>query len=195
MKNGTKALLVFIFGVLGALISRLHGGGFFKVNRTVKNILWALPFGLCSFFAILPVTNYLVAGVIATISFGICLGGKATGHGRVWNPWLFLDLSVKAEAFEAPLKFLIGKIPDFLYKTIALSLIGFGAVAGASFVIGYVNPIAGLIVASGGLIWKPIGYIIGFKIDKEFGNEIAEYIAGAGAYWSLALGFILVIYR
>jgi len=183
-------VIIFCFVLFGALIGRWHGGGFFSAPRIFKNIIWAAPFGLCSFFALLPVTNYFVAGIIATISFGICIAGKATGHGRVWNPWLPLDLSVSREKLEIP--YLIGKIPDFAYKTLILSIIGFGAVAGASAVFGYIDIWLGLIVAAGGLIFKPMGYIIGFRLDKRYGNEFAEYFAGAGAFGLLGVSFKLI---
>lgn len=183
-------ILILISGLIGGLISRWHGGGFFSAPRIFKNIIWAAPFGLCSFFAILPVTTHFAAGIIATISFGICIAGKATGHGRVWNPWLPLDLSVSREKLEIP--YLIGKIPDFAYKTLILSIIGFGAVAGASIVIGYIDIVAGVIVASGGLIFKPMGYIIGFRFFGATGNAFAEYFTGAGAFGLLAVSFKII---
>lgn len=188
----------------GFIISRWHGGGFISGSpKVLKNILWALPFGLCSFYALLPNTNYFVSSTVATISFLMCLGGKATGHGRVWNPFKELDQSKNPEFLEGLIIFLQGMLSDFGYKTVAMSLIGFAAVSGAAFSIGYIDTMAGIIVGAGGAL-KSVSYIVGRILDEEDllddlpkeidePTEIGEGLTGIFAFAGLAIGFLMVI--
>lgn len=193
MNNKQKSLAIIIAGLIGSVLSRWHGGGFFKSPKTIKNIVWSLPLGVASFIALVTVLPWYWATLGAWVAFGLCLAGKATGHGRVWHPWLKLDLTVKAERLEFLVFWLHGKVSDFTYKNIALGLIGLAAVSGAVLAIGYVNIWAGLIAALGGALGKPIGYVVGFRLDEELGNELAEFVTGFFAYGFVTLGLLLAI--
>lgn len=128
-----------LFGLYGAFISRLHGGGWgIKLPKVLKNIIWAIPFGLCSIFAVLPHTSFFVSVVIATIGFALCIAGKSTGHGRVWNPFTPINTLVEPEKLEYVVFWLYGRISDFWYKIVAMGVIGFAAVSGAAIVVGCV---------------------------------------------------------
>lgn len=193
MNKQNKAVAVIVMGIIGAVLSRWHGGWLFKSPKTIKNIAWSLPLGIIAFFALLIAFPWYWAALGGTLAFGLCLAGKATGHGRVWNPWLKLDLNVKPEALEFLVFWLHGKVSDFWYKNIAMGLIGFAAVSGTALAIGYVNIWAGLIAAAGGALGKPVAYLIGFGRDKELGNELAEFITGFHAYSYATLGLLLAI--
>lgn len=193
---------IILFGLIGGVLSRWHGGGFIGGSpKTLKNILWALPFGLCSFFAVLPYTTNLVSILIGTTAIGLCVAGKATGHGRVWNPFFPLDESKRPEKLEYVVLPLRKFLPDFWYKFIAMALIGFAACSGAVFALGYVNVWSGCLVAIGGLL-KAVAYVFGRKfqfIFSDFGDEfdepteIGEFLTGFFAYTFLGLAVVQIL--
>jgi hypothetical protein len=194
-------VFIVLFGLIGGLLSRWHGGGFLSGSpKTLKNILWALPFGLCSLSAVLPYTTNLVSVLIATTALCLCVAGKATGHGRVWNPYSPLDETKKPEKLEHLIMPLRKILPAFWYKFIAMALIGFSACSGAVFAFGYVNVWSGCLVAIGGLL-KAVAYVFGRKfqfIFSDFGDEldepteIGEFLTGFFAYTFLALALIQI---
>lgn len=206
MNRTQKSLFMVLAAACGAIISRWHGGGFKSVisysNKTVKNIIWALPFGIASGIALFTVLPWYWAALGGLAAFGLCLAGKATGHGRVWNVFIPLKLTDEPEALEWPIKWLIGRIPDTAYKMLAMGLIGFAAVSGAAIAFWYVNPLAGLFIAFGGFFGKVVGYMLGFARpdywddlpeDLDEPNEIGESFTGWTAYLYLALAFFMVV--
>lgn len=183
-------MLLLLTSFLGAILSRFHGGGYISgVSKTLKNALWALPFSTVTYFYISnlgePITTSVLSAIVA---FLLCLAGKATGHGRVWNPYLPLNTDVKQEKVEYLISFLINRIPDFWYKCLAMGLIGFAAVSGAAISIGIFDPVMGLLIGLGGFLGKPPSYLIGWKQPLiKHGNEVGEYGTGLCAYFMLGL--------
>lgn len=187
-------MFAIVRALYGAFISRWHGGGWnVKASKTLKNIIWAIPFGIVSFMAlalgtILPAWIVWTGTVLAT---ALCAVGKATGHGRVWNPFLPLNVLIDAEQLEILTFWLYGRISDFWYKTIAMGVIGFAAVSGAALAVGYVYPLWGLVIGLGGFIGKPLAYIIGRKYRPEWlakrfePTEVGELLTGFFAYLPL----------
>ena len=188
--------MIYLISLLGAVISRFHGGGFISgVSKSLKNAIWAIPFGITTGVVlgqqVVPLATLIVLIVVSII---LCIAGKALGHGRVWNPYLPLDTTVSPERVEHLITFLKGRIPDFWYKTIAMGLVGFAAVSGASIVISTVDPLLGILIGLGGFIGKPLSYLVGWKLPfVKHGNEIGEYGTGLFAYFMLGLALVKVI--
>lgn len=176
-------LLTLVSAFVGAIISRVHGGGSITgVSKTTRNLLWATPLSVVVFLCTL---NYYLFAV----SFVLCLVGKATGHGRVWNPYLPLELNKPPEKIELPFSWLQKYLRDFWYKSCMLSLLGFLTVSGAAICIWTVYPLYGFLIALSGLIGKPISYLIGWKLFGKRGNEIGEY--GSGLFVFFVVGLLL----
>lgn len=188
--------MIYLVSFLGAILSRFHGGGFISgVSKSLKNTLWATPFGVVTYLILLQNdVNIQLAIGLAIVSLILCLVGKATGHGRVWNPYLPLNTEVKKEKIEYLISFLYNRIPDFWYKTLAIGLVGFAAVSGAAIIIGTVDPLLGTLIGLGGFIGKPLSYLVGWKLPfVKHGNEIGEYGTGLFAYFMLGLALVKVI--
>lgn len=170
--------MIFIFGITGSLISRLHGGGFFDVPKTIKNMIWALPFALATFYF---THNYY----FTVLAFALCLL-KSMGHGRGFRLHETMYPDDKPEAIEKI-------IPDFLplywYKVSIMALTGLAAVSGAAIAIGYVDVSSGLIIAIGGLL-KGLAYMIGQEVTKKYPTEIGELLTGFFAFSALYLAVI-----
>ena len=192
-----------ISGLLGALISRWHGGGFqhvkellwlLKLPKSYRNVVWALPFGIITFIVAFQQVNVWIASLMALIAFGISIAGKATGHGRVWNMYTPIEETTKPEEIErcVVLLWLKGRITDFWYKSIAMGLLGFWATGGASLLIFIFNPLVGIVLGIFAGLGKSIGYMIGWKLIPNKGNEVGEYLAGFLPY--TVLGYILNYY-
>lgn len=199
-------ILILISGLIGGLISRWHGGGFnLKSSKTLKNIVWAAPFALCSVFPLLQYTNIFVAGLIEAMTLLLCLSGKATGHGggmdlghSTKEPYA----GRKPEKLEYLILWLHGKISQYHYDAILLAIIGFAAVSGGVLVFGYLNIWAGFIIAVGGLL-KSFSYMIGWALsdddlevmpnDLREPTAVGEFLTGFFAYSSLAIATMMVI--
>lgn len=189
--------MILLTSLVGALLSRWHGGGFplLKASKSVKNIIWAIPISAVVVSSTLYEVNYLILTFMFILSLGLCIAGKATGHGRVWNPYLPLDLSKKPEELEKPLFWLFEKgiLTSFWYKVAVLGLIGLASVSGPAILLLYFNPLYSLIIALGGLWGKPLSYLIGWKLTFiKNGNEVAEYLSGGIAYLGLGIVYSLI---
>lgn len=180
-----SVIYILFVGVIGALLSRWHGGGFFKAPRAVKNITWSLPFAIFTWVA----TNSILLSAVALLA---CIAGKSLGHGRVWNPFSKLDESVDPEQVEKLIPFLKGRISDFWYKNIALGLLGVFSVLGPSLAVMSVSPLSGITLLVGGLISKPFSYTIGFYQKSYTSTVIGELGTGFIAYTFLALVSIII---
>jgi hypothetical protein len=194
--------MILLFSIFGGILSRFHGGGFKGgVNKSLKNILWAAPIALCTVFVLLPFTNYFVTTLLFAMVLGLCVAGKATGHGG------FMDLGRttkidKDERLEFLIKPLQLKIPEYWYDFTGLALVGFAAVSGAVIAIAAFNPLAALIIAVGGM-FKSVAYAIGWIIyPKGIGkgiqhlNEataVGEFLTGVFAYGALAISLTFVL--
>lgn len=176
--------LPFIYGVL----SSWHGGQITIPHdvKVVKNIAWCVP-------ALIVSLIYLP--LWCAVFIPLC-ALKGTGHGRVWNPRLPLDLTKDPEKAESAIKWLVGKIPDFWYKTIAMSLIGAMAASGAVLAFLCAGHYLGAAYILLGGIAKGLNAIIftGYKENKDVYNstearEVADGVAfGTGilaALWTL----------
>lgn len=182
-------MLILVFGLIGSLISRWHGGGFFKAPKVVKNLAWGLPFG-CVSAALYD--GWMLIAVLTLVTL-LCALGKATGHGN------FMDLGDwKIRSGDEALEFLIrplrGIVPDYHYDAIGLSLVGLAAVLPAAIAMGvaYGSPLVVAIVATGGVL-KSVAYMIGRAISKKHKTVIGEYLTGFFAFACLAIAWVLLV--
>lgn len=200
-------IICLLLPFLGGFISRWHGGGFVSGSpKILKNAIWAVAFASSSIYALSLNTNLLAAILIGAIAGGVCLLGKASGHGGG------MDLAHnskepgkgrKPEKVEYLILWLHGKINQYTYDAILLAMSGLFAVLGAVIAIGYYSPIAGIILALGGLS-KSAAYMIGWGIDSEdlmeFGGknfneptEIGEFLTGFFAFFGLSIALIIIL--
>lgn len=186
-----NALIVAGYAVMGGLISRWHGGGFFGGAKIFKNILWGIPFGGACFF----ITGSWIWAGIALV---LCAAGKATGHGRGMS--LLNPVSGDPERLEFLIAWLYGRVSDYWYQVAILSLTGLAAVLGGVIATSTQSPLCALILGAGGTL-KGAAYMIGWKIypqgtgagADEFNEatEIGEFLTGFFAYLALAIALVV----
>lgn len=200
MNKKWRGLLVLVSAMIGGALSRWHGGGFVGGSpKILKAFLWALPFSLCTLFALLQDTKGFV--FIAAVTTGVLLWSmvfKNTGHGGGMD----LAHSTKEpgagrtpEKLEYLILWLHGKMPQYYYDLLLLTIIGLFSTAGAAIGVGLVNVAAGAVIALGGL-GKPLGYAVGWWVFPEGRGDgpknfdeataIGEFLTGVFAF--LALG-------
>lgn len=185
-----------------ALVSRIHGG-LIKAPKTVKNLLWAAPFGYVTFEAYQSVSA-VSAILAATFATAVCMAGKATGHGGG------MDLATnpkepyagrKPEKLEHLIYWLHDDIPRYWYDALLLAIVGLVAVLGAVIPLAYINPIAALILAIGGMS-KAVAYMIGWAVyPSGEGNgvngfnestQLGEFLTGLFAGLTLLAAWWIV---
>lgn len=173
--------LLAILPLLGAFLSRLHGGGFFKSPKVLNNILWSLPFAI-----VIGTLNLW----LAPIAFAGCML-KAMAHGR----GLGYDepLMGSPNKIELPILWLQPSLTDHAYKFLIMTLKGFVSVSGGVIAFMFINPLSGAILAICGLLGG-YAYELGLKLAGKMGfakTEWGEILAGFFAYGGLAIGFII----
>ena len=174
--------IYILVSIIGALLSRWHGGGFLKAPKWLRNLVWSIPFSAIIYF----VTNSVV---FLLLCLSLSVATKSLGHGRIWNPYLPIDNTVSPERIESLIYFLKGRLSSFWYKVIGLSLLGGLSTSGLYiplFIEGHtVLAISSLLL---GILSKPLGYLIGWKQPYiANGNEVGEYITGFIAFLPLCL--------
>lgn len=214
------ALFIIIFSLLGGVISRWHGGGFIGGSpKVLKNFVWAAPLAIGSMVAFAPIApaiyemvNFIHAvmplqafyAACGAIFLALCMIGKATGHGGG------MDLGHnpkepgkgrKPEKLEYLIIWLHGRIPQYWYDALLLSITGIAAMSGAALAMASVHPVAALIVAFGGAM-KGLAYMIGWEFEKllvtvepeDFNEptEIGEFLTGLFAYLAFALAMVIL---
>lgn len=184
-----------IFAVVGGWLSRMCGGAPPK-----------LPYGLDQWFYALP---YLLAGVPAGLAIATVLGvkkenrkyfttlallpytaaflGKRTGHGG----GIDLGTSGKVredEKLEFIVKPLHGKIPEYWYDVLLLSVTGLAVTILGGTGIMCIDPEAGIVVALSGLLKGP-AYMIGRAIYPRGSGRGIPHLNEATAIGEFLTGF------
>lgn len=169
-----------------AFASRIHGG-LIHTKKAYKNALWALPFGIAT-CVIYPIGASMVIAGLVSFTGGFLKGaghgaGMDLGHNpKEPNAGRSLE---KVEHLIYP--WLYNRISRYWYDVILMALTGLVAVIVPSLVIGWANPLSGVLVALGGLL-KGLAYMIGWKIfpkpadsrNTETGEILTGLFAGIG---------------
>lgn len=183
-----------ILPIIGGLISRFHGGGFVGgFNKSIKNLLWAIPFGVIPYLA----GTHLI---VSTLSVLLCLIGKASGHGRGLGLNGPMKEGAKPEKIEIIIRWLEPSLTTHAYKHLILACSGAFAVSGAVVAFSTLSLSAGIVVLFGGIL-KGLAYEIGYKIYpqgtgrgiKHFNEatQIGELLAGFFAYGGLVIAYAI----
>lgn len=184
---------VAILAILGGLLSRWHGGGFFKAPRWLKNAAWATPPSLLMLLAYVDAQKP-VAGLLWLLPcFLLCLACKASGHGGAMDLGRWTKPR-KPEALEFLVAPLHGRIREDIYDGILLAVIGLAAVSGFVLAMAFINPLAAFCAAVGGLA-KFHAYVIGWAAFPANVHGRAtvtgEVLTGAFAYAGIAAGLVI----
>lgn len=175
-----------VFAILGALLSRWHGGGFFSAPKLLKTGLFALFPAVCLG---LMIPNDNVWTWLGWITFALIVTGavKASGHGKFFDlgSW---KLPAKDERIEFIIKPLWGKIPEYWYDSLGMALKGLLMSLGVAIpLLVYAPPLA-VPVILGGIMLAP-SYMIGRLFTEKYFTEFGEYVGGfffyLGVYISL----------
>ena len=107
------------------------------------------------------------------------------------------------EKLEYLILWLHGRIDQYRYDLLLLTIIGAFSTLAPALVIGWEYPLHGLAVLLGGAIGKPMGYAIGWKIYPNAHGEgikhldhataIGEFLTGVFAYGGLAIAASAVL--
>lgn len=172
-------IFTVVFGLIGAFISRLHGGGFIALPKVLNNVLWSLPF---AFFAFLlePSGNALIVFVLGLL--------KSMGHGRGFRMKEPFDPNSSPELVE---KLIPDSWPVQRQKLWIMGLTGAAAVSGAAVVLFTLNPIAGFVMLAFGAL-KGYIYLLCESIFDEAPTEKAELLTGFVSYFGFALLWTIV---
>jgi len=176
-----------------AFASRIHGG-LIHMKKVYKNALWALPFGIAT-AVIYPIGAAMVIAGLVSFAGGF-LKGTANGGGNdlgtnLKEPGNGRDIQ-PVEHLIYP--WLYNRVNRYSYDAVLMALTGLVAVIIPSLVIGWVNPVSGLLVALGGLC-KGFAYMIGWKLfplpSDSRNTETGEFLTGlfAGIGLGLAVWF------
>lgn len=204
-----KAAGVAVAAFIGAFLSRWHGGGFISGSpKILKAFLWSLPFALASGAAFyLDDHSWLVTSAVTILVLVWCMVFKNTGHGGG------MDLAHnekepgagrKPEKLEYLILWLHGKMPQYWYDFLLLTIIGTFSTLAPAVAFGFCDLAAGVVVQAGGTLGKPCGYAIGWLIypkgsgkginDLDHATAIGEALTGLIAYACLATATVMVIF-
>lgn len=196
-----------ITAAAGAFMSRWHGGGFISGSpKILKAFLWSFPFAAASVLAHWGIVWWALALVGVTV-LAACMVFKNTGHGggmdlahSVKEP----DAGREPEKLEYLILWLHGKMPQYWYDALMLAIIGLFSTLAPAIALGWVNLPAGIVMALGGLLGKPLGYMIGWALadaglikdlpyDFNHGTAVGEFLTGLFAYSALAAATWMVM--
>ena len=198
----TRIAMLAVFAALGGLISRWHGGGFFKAPKVLINTIWSLPFAYVVYQA--HAGYWAIVWAAVAVVFFLTFAGKATGHGGGMD----LGHNPKEpgegrdpEKLEWFLIWAHDDLPRYWYDVALMVLIGFAGSVGAAVAVGLVNPFAGIVIAAGGALKGP-AYMIGWRVfpkgqgegHKEFdeATELGEFLSGVFAFAGLGIAYLLL---
>ena len=172
-----------------ALMSRIHGG-LIHTKKGYKNALWALPFGMAA------CVMYAIGAPMAIAGFISFAGGflKGAGHGGGIDMGTNLKEPGQGRSLEVVERliypWLYNRISRYHYDAVLMALTGLVAVIVPSLVIGWLNPLSGVLVAVGGLC-KCFAYMIGWKLfplpSDDRNTKTGEILTGAFAGLGLGL--------
>jgi hypothetical protein len=181
---------VLIFSILGALLSRWHGGGFHQSPKVIKNALFAI-FPTALLTIIIPNDNAWTYSGWLVFCFAVTLAIKAAGHGKFFDLGTW-KLPAKDESIEFIIKPLWGKILEYWYDVTGMALKGLLMSLGMAIPLLVYAPVLAVPVIIGGLLLA-VSYMIGWAFfPDKYATEVGEYVGGfffylgAGMAWWFA---------
>lgn len=194
--NSFYALLL---GLIGAIIYRFrgHASKYKKYYpRPASQITFSLPYAIIAYLS----AGLWVGGLVLILTTLAIL----TGRGNFF-PKVPFKSPYKPETLESPILFLRGKIPDCLYKSLGMAIVGMAATFPCG--VSTLNPfiaLSGALMAPAYMIGRVI-YDVSPKVPKkdssgnsymgvkylprhlDYGTEIGEFLTGLFLWTSLFL--------
>lgn len=170
-----------IFGLIGAIASRLDGGGFFKGPEWLDKFLVTFPYAVIGLLIWWPLSIVCIAGAWA---------GRALGHGGFYD----LGTSPKEpgngrdkERIEHLIYWLYNRIPRFWYDFMGLSLSGLTVTLIPAIVVAcYGHYLSAFILVVSGLLKAPSYAISPGKTEiGEYVNGFQQFFIAGVVIWSL----------
>lgn len=189
------ALLILAFALVGGWLSRMCGGGPPKLPWGLDQWIYGLPYALIA----LPVTatlgalvgleekdrKYMKAAIL--LPYAGAVVGKRTSHGGGidMGTWPF---DREDEALEFLIKPLRGKISEYWYDALLLAVTGVAVTLIAGFVLIFIHPWAGILLAFSGMTKAP-AYMIGWAIYPTGSGKGIPHLNEATAIGEFLTGF------
>lgn len=180
-----------VFAIIGALLSRWHGGGFFSAPKFIMTASFALFPAICLG---LMIPNDNVWTWLGWVLFALFVTGtvKATGHGGVYDlgtsekePFNGRDLE-KIERALYPWAY--DMLNRYWYDSLGMALKGLLMSLGVAIPLLVYEPALSIPVILGGIMLAP-SYMIGRLFTEKYATEFGEYVGGfffyLGVYISL----------
>lgn len=204
--------LLFTFAVvLGATLSRWHGGGVFPAPKWVRNVAFSLPIGLSLIYinyqSLMSLGYGSFADVFAAIIATVCiLLFKALGHGGGFDlahsskePNNGRDLErIERWFFLYPKAY--NSLPRYWYDALILAIKGALMALVPAAIIAVNSALGAVIMFGSGAIGFPLAYMIWWAVFDRFPKlitylggvptELAEITSG-GLFFG---GFVLAIF-
>ena len=169
-----------IYAILGAFLSRLHGGGFFHVPKVLNDIIFVTPITI-ALALMIPNENVWTYSGWLVFCFVVTIVTKAMGHGKFFDLGTW-KLPSKDERIEFIIKPLYGKIPEYWYDVLGMTLKGLLTSLGVAIPLLVYTPALALPVLLGGL-FMGLSYMIGWAFfTEEKATEVGEYLSGFFLY-------------
>ena len=206
MKEDHVKKFLFTLPLIGAVLSRWHGGGFIGGSpKFLKAFLWSVPFAALAAFVHWDKSPWLLAGILLAVLAGTMLF-RNTGHGGG------MDLAHSPKepgAGRTPekLEYLIlplhSRMSQYWYDFLLMAIIGLFGALPLAIALWPVNMMAALVLVAFGTAGKCVSYAIGWIIydeveeifpkDLEEATAIGEFLYGFFAFIGLAIATWMVI--
>lgn len=176
-------LIILCAAIVGAIVSRMCGGGKPK-----------LPYGLDQWIYAIPYAVFQVHWLWAVLSYGGAVLGKRTGHGQYFSLAAPRGNPENDEKFDFIVRLFFGHDEDgprrYWRNFFGMTLSGLWPVLIATLGLAFAgHALAAFIVLAGGVLKAP-AYAVPQKFG--YGTEVGEYITGALGWGSVALAAIIL---
>lgn len=199
---------LILFALLGGWLSRMCGGAPPKLPFGLDQWIYALPYLFITFPALIimlmtinPRRGYkqYLPIMLALAGYSGAVLGKRTGHGGGMDAGHSDDEpynSREPEKLEFLILWLHGKIPQYWYDILLLTITGLAVTLLSGIIVAFINPFWGVFLALSGAT-KGVAYMIGwhhyptgegngFKWLNE-ATAIGEFLTGYFAYAALGM--------
>lgn len=192
-------IIILLSSVIGALLSRWHGGGFGKPPKLLAAAVWSLPFA--------GVAQYATSQIwVACAVFALTMLFRQTGHGGAMDAGRSAkepNAGRKPEKLEHLILWLNGRTPPRAYDGLLNAIIGCFAVLAASVAVCEASPYAGAVLMAAGMGGRPLAYDIGHSLEDagflskfphwaDHGSAVGELLYGAFVYAALAAAWVML---